>query len=321
MAGTQTDSTEMNVTLKQHTERIVKVFENTMEISKMIYEAKGNGTLNAKNKKIKFGEVEIGTENLRAYISEVKAAIREIPRIVAKEKAAEKAAKRQSRADREARPLPPIQYRTELIKFFEKADLGKTVDGKHKLQSDATLKLFFDSGIGNSMFGVSLFNVWGNIYKLKNGGTKVVLDGHSRDLLKESLDALKTRCRDKITGAESDKARASAEADLVALEAGEIQNKDYMSILSFYSVKDNKDQLGPFTDKVQAMSELTTNLNSGYRARIKESRPKAVKAPKVTAGADAPPKMPEVPAPTKATVPAIPTVGRATSPAMPTKRK
>jgi hypothetical protein len=321
MATSQTDNSEMNVTLKQHTERIVNVFENTIEIAKMISEAKGNGTLNAKNKTIKFGESEIGLKDLAAYVSRVKNAIREIPRIVAKEKAAEKAAKRESKAARPSRPLPPIQYRSELVEFFKKADLGKTADGKQKLQDDSTLNLFFTNGVGNSMFGVSLFNVWGNIQKLKNGGTKVVLDSHARTVLKESLDYLKTRCRDKIGVAETDKARASAESDLSALEAGEIQNKDYMCILSFYSVKDNKDQLVGFTDKVAVMSKMTTGLNAGYRGRIKESRPKVVKAPKITASTEAPPKMPEVPVASKTSLPTIPTVGRASSPAAPTKSR
>jgi hypothetical protein len=109
-----------------------------------------------------------------------------------------------------------------------------------------------------------------------------------------------------------------------ALEAGEIQNKDYMCILSFYSVKENKDQLVGFTEKVTAMSEMTTTLNATYRQRIKDSRPKVVKAPKVTGETEAPPAVPAVPAvpaPTKAALPAIPTVGRASSPAGPTKTR
>lgn len=313
--------TEMsNINLKEHTERIVKVFDNTIEITKVLYEAKGNGTLNAKNKKIRVGEEEIGTENLRAFISKVKSAIREIPRIVAKEEAAKRAAKRAAKGERVSRPLPPNQYRSELVSFFSKMDLGKASDGKHKLQEDPALELFFKNGIGNPMFGVSLFNVWGNIQKLKSGGTKVVLDNHARTALKESLEHLKTRCRDKISAATTDKERESATADLAALEAGEIQNKDYMCILSFYSVKDNKDQLVGFTDAVSEMSKITSALNDGYRTRIKESRPKVSKEPKVVAGADAPPKVPVVPVATKPSMPAIPTVGK-TSPAPPTKAR
>ena len=139
---------------------------------------------------------------------------------------------------------------------------------------------------------------------------------------KKDIDVVRVSCTIKgfISVSDSDKARASAEADLVALEAGEIQNKDYMIILSFYSVKENKDQLVGFTDKVQAMSELTTNLNSGYRNRIKESRPKPTKEPKLVAGADAPPKVPAVPVAAKPSVPAIPTVGK-TSTDQPTKSR
>ena len=317
----QTVETEMNtVNLKEHTERIVKVFDNTIEIAKVLYEAKGNGTLNAKNKKIRVGEEEIGTENLRTFISKVKSAIREIPRIVAKEEAAKRAAKRAAKGERTSRPLPPNQYRSELVSFFSKMDLGKASDGKHKLQEDPALELFFKNGIGNPMFGVSLFNVWGNIQKLKTGGTKVVLDNHARTALKDSLEYLKTRCRDKIATASTDKERESATADLAALDAGEIQNKDYMCILSFYSVKDNKDQLVGFTDAVSEMGKITSALNEGYRNRIKEARPKPTKEPKLVAGADAPPKVPSVPVAAKPSVPAIPTVGK-TSPAPPTKSR
>lgn len=314
----QTEMTTVN--LKEHTERIVKVFDNTIEITKALYEAKGNNTLNSKNKKIKIGDEEIGIETLRTFISKVKAAIREIPRIVTKEEAAKRAAKRAAKGERTSRPLPPNQYRSELVNFFAKMDLGKASDGKHKLQEDAALELFFKNGIGNPMFGVSLFNVWGNIQKLKSGGTKVVLDTHARAALKDSLEALKTRCRDKISGATTDKERDSATSDLAALDAGEIQNKDYMCILSFYSVKENKEQLVGFTDAVSEMSKITSSLNEGYRNRIKESRPKPTKEPKLVAGADAPPKVPAVPVATKPSIPAIPTVGK-TSPAPPTKTR
>lgn len=323
MAATQSTETETNVSLKEHAQRVIQVIDVTLNMSKMLYEAKGNGTINAKNKKIKIGEEEYGFETLRDYASKLKNAVREFPRIAGREEAAKKAAKKAAKATRTHRPLPPIQYRTELVEFFKKVDLGKAADGKHDLQKDASLALFFNNGIGNLVFGVSLFNVWGNIQKLKNGGTKVVLDNHARTTLRESLDYLKTRCRDKLASATTDKERETANADMAALEAGEIQNKDYMCILSFYSVKENKDQLVGFTDKVTAMSEMTTALNATYRQRIKDSRPKAVKAPKVTGETEAPPAVPAVPvAPaTKASLPAIPTVGRASSPAGPTKRK
>ena len=323
MAAPQSTDSEMNVSLKEHAQRVIQVVDATLNMSKMLYEAKGNGTINAKNKKIKIGDDEFGFETLREYASKLKNAVREFPRIANREEAAKKAAKKAAKATRTHRPPPPIQYRSELVDFFKKVDLGKAADGKHKLQDDAALQLFFNNGVGNLVFGVSLFNVWGNIQKLKNGGTKVVLDNHARVALKESLEALKTTCRDKIAAAGSEKERDVATADLAALEAGEIQNKHYMSILSFYSVKDNKDQLVGFTDKVTVMSEMTTNLNAGYRQRIKESRPKPVKAPKVTGETEAPPAAPAVPAvpAAKAALPAIPTVGRATSPAAPSKRK
>lgn len=324
MASTQSTDTEMNVSLKEHATRVIQVIDATLNMSKMLYEAKGNGTINAKNKKIKIGEEEYGFDTLREYASKLKNAVREFPRIAGREEAAKKAAKKAAKATRPHRPLPPIQYRTELVEFFKKADLGTSPNGKQKLQKDSALSLFFESGIGNLVFGVSLFNVWGNIQKLANGGTKVVMDTHARSSLRDSLEHLKSRCRDKLAAATTDKERDTANADLAALEAGEIQNKDYMCILSFYSVKENKDQLTPYTEQVTAMSEMTASLNVGYRQRIKDSRPKAVKAPKVTDESEAPPAPPAVPAvpaaAAKVGLPAIPTVGK--SPAGPiAKRK
>jgi hypothetical protein len=182
--------------------------------------------------------------------------------------------------------------------------------------------MFFQSGVGNLTFGVSLFNVWGNIYKLKNESTEIVLDSGCQRTLRDALDALKAKKRADISAAEDEKTRESAKADLARIEANRIHNKDYMSILSFYRIKENPNDLTGFTEGVVHMSSITKKLNQEYGSQVRENRAKA------TADAAAPAKVAAVPAPipvvpsVKALPALIPSVGgRAASPSLVNKRR
>jgi hypothetical protein len=157
-----------------------------------------------------------------------------------------------------------IQYRNELVSFFKHADLGK-FEGK-KLQEHPKMELFFKSNVGNIVFGVSLFNVWGNIQKIKNHSAKIILNENDRKTLHLALEELKKKRNTQILNPElTEEQRITAMDDLGFLEAGEIQGKDYVEILEFYNaVSDNteaKEKLIGLTDAVSEMTKITEELN------------------------------------------------------------
>jgi len=268
--------------------KIKQAHENTVSWAKAIGEAKGKGTLKSGGKiRVKDGETEreMGSHELRQYSSAVWHALRQIPRMMRAEQDRIKA-ERKAKRNNTLRDQAPTQFTGELVAFFKAVDLG-TYNGK-RLQDHPDMKRFFENGIGKLTFGVSLFNVFGNIHKLRNSSNSVTLSAKERSLISGALDALRAK-----------KASEGKTEDVALLEAGEIKNKDYMSILSHYRNKTAKPEtLSPFSPDVSRMSEITTELNDKYRAELKESRPKvkvvrekpttpARKSPKVAAPAPA----------------------------------
>lgn len=333
MADTQSvASNELsNVPLQEHIKQVSMAFDSCIKLTKVISEARGKGELKP-GRKIKLADGrEVGMDDLQAYVSKIKTALKEIPRIVSAEKKAEKERKRSRHLTRENTPQPPCQYASELVEFFNQVDLGKSPDGSRRLQDHPDMAMFFKSGVCNLTFGVSLFNVWGNIYKLRNSSTEIVLDAASQRALSGALTDLKNKKRAIITHenlsssdaavrAEAEKARAVAEADLARIESNRIHNKDYMSILSFYRIKENPNDLTAYTEGVAHMSDITKKLNVEYGTQVKEHRATAAKAAKAAAApATAAPALAPVPAlpslKAPSAIPAIPTVGtRAISP-------
>lgn len=306
----------LSLSLTEHIAQLSKAIDANIKLCKVISEARGNGTLKP-GKKIKLADGrEVGVEDLQTYTSKIKSSLKAIPRIVSNEKKAELERKRARHANRETQAIPPSQYTADLVSFFNSADLGKTKDGR-RLQDHPSMALFFKNGVGSNTFGVSLFNVWGNIYKLKHNSFDIVLDAQGLRALSGAVDTLKQKKREIIASADADPAvRAKAQVDLERLEANKIHNKDYMTILSFYHVKDSSADLTPYTQAVADMSTITKELNAEYGLRVKESRaatkttaPKAAAAP-----AAAPvPAMPSLK--TLPSLPAtIPTVARGSSP-------
>jgi hypothetical protein len=157
---------------------------------------------------------------------------------------------------------PLALFTGELVAFFKAVDLG-SYNGK-RLQDHPDMKRFFENGIGKNTFGVSLFNVFGNVHKLRNNSNSVTLSAKERTLISGALDSLRAK---KVAEGKS--------VDVANLDAGQLQNKDYMSILSFYKNKTAKPEaLAPFSADVMRMVELTGELNDKYRAELKEKRPK-----------------------------------------------
>jgi hypothetical protein len=304
-----------NVPLQEHIKQVSMAFDSCIKLSKVISEARGKGELKP-GRKIKLADGrEVGMDDLNAYVSKIKTALKEIPRIVTAEKKAEKERKRSRHLTRENTPQPPCQYGAELVEFFDKVDLGKSPDGSRRLQDHPEMAMFFKSGVCNLTFGVSLFNVWGNIYKLRNGSTEIVLDATSQRALSGALTELKNKKRSIITHAnlsssdaairaEAEKARTVAEADLARIESNRIHNKDYMSILSFYRIKENPNDLSAYTEGVAHMSDITKKLNAEYGAQVKEHRATVAKTAKATAA----PVATTTSAPALAPVPALPSL-------------
>jgi hypothetical protein len=324
MADTHSvDSNELsNVSLGEHITQLINAIDANNKLAKVIYEARGGNTLKP-GKKIKLEDGrEVGMDDLKAYNTRIKAALKAIPKIVSNEKKAEK--KRKSRSSRnltaEPKPHTPSQFSGELVAFFNSADLGKSEDGATTLQKQADMQPFFQSGVGSPAFGVSLFNVWGNTQKLKHNSTEIVLDAASQRALAGSLTALKDKKRAIISSAdlqsvdadvraEAEKKRDTATADLERLNANKIHNKDYMSILNFYRITNNPNDLSPFAEAVNGMCKITKDLNAKYGGEIKtqrETRESAAKPVKVVAA----------PAPVAAPVPSLPSLKAA--PALPT---
>lgn len=304
--------------LREHVEQVLKAYTSTLAATKHFYEARGANKLNKTVRKIQMADgSEMGLDDLKAYQKKVAESIRMIPRIVADEERAQREKKKALRAEREVTSQPPNQYSKDLVDFFKKADMGG-------LQKNAEMKAFFDHGIGNRTFGVSLFNVYSNIHKLNTGNAELVLDAAGAKALSGALNVLKEKARAVLANPESDAGhRTRAQHDLELLEANKLQNKDYMTILSHYCDKSSDaEKLKQYTPHVERMSEITRALRSDYREKLLASRPKPVKAVKeVTVKQTAPVKsnvvMPQVPAAPAAKAQAIPTINgaRGASPA------
>jgi len=246
--------------LGKHLIKIKQAHENTVRWAKEIGEAKGKGTLKSGGKIKVDGDREMGSHELRQFSATIWQALKEIPRMIRSEADRVKAEKKAKRTA--PREQAPTQFTGELVAFFKNVDLG-SYNGK-KLQDHSDMKPFFESGVGKLTFGVSLFNVFGNIHKLSNNSNTVVLTAKQRGFISGALDALRAK---KLSEGKTE--------DVALLDAGEIKNKDYMSILSHYRNKAAKPEaLAPYSPGVTRMSEITTELNDKYRGDLKEKRPK-----------------------------------------------
>jgi len=285
-----TDSSDMDkVTLSVHISNISKSIDTCIKLTKLIYEARGRGDLKSGKKLTLADGKEMGLDDLNSFVSEVKNSLKNIPKIINSEKKAALELKRALHATREKKPQPPSMCVEDLVHFFKSADLGQTKDGSRKLQDHPDMALFFNNGVGNLPFGVSLFNVWGNIYKLKNNSVDIVLDSTAQRALAGALAHLKEKKKAIISSPDlhspnaqireqAEKDAKAAQIDLDCLTANKIRNKDYMGIWSFYTntQMDNK-QLVPYTEAVNNMSTITKELNKMYHERIESTRESTAK--------------------------------------------
>jgi hypothetical protein len=249
-------------------DEICELVRSGFKASRDVFQNKGankleNGKFTAPDgSKIGVGDVNSISHKIIAEIKNLR-----------KMKNAEKKIERDARKARRSAPraLPPCQFQSPLIEFFKSVDLGKSSNGK-RLQDDSEMSYFFKNGIGRLTFGVSLFNVWGNIQKLTTKSNDVTLSDKDRVHLKAALEHLRADKREKIAAG----VKGAAE-DLAKLEGGHLQNKDYMTILSFYSVKDKEAaaKLAPYTEQVNKMSMITKDLNTKYGEQIRTAKDEA----------------------------------------------
>lgn len=248
--------------LGEHIRKIKAMVDTTLKANRLIGEAKGNGSLKSGGHiKLADGK-EISSNDVRKFASTIHEALKQIPRMIREKEQREKAERKARRGT--PRAQAPTQFTKALVEFFNSIDLGKGPSGK-RMQDEPDMQLFFKSGVGKLTFGVSLFNVWGNIHKLRTGSNKVTLSDSERRHIADALRSLR-----------EEKVKQNKTEDIAMLDAGQLQNKDYMSILSFYRNKEAGD-LTRFSDGVNTMSQITKDLNTKYGEQLKAARPKAEK--------------------------------------------
>jgi hypothetical protein len=295
-ASEVSDDVKPTDALSEHIRKIKIAHDNTVKMARLIGEAKGNGSLKSGQRlKLPDGK-EIGSADVRAFSSAIYASLKQIPRMIREEKAREKAERKARRGT--PRQQAPAMFKAGLVEFFRAIDLGKGPSGK-RLQDEPEMALFFKNGVGKLTFGVSLFNLWGNIHKIASGSQKVILTDKERKHIADALASLR-----------KEKVEKNKTEDLELLDAGQLQNKDYMSILSFYRNKENTTDLTPYSEGVNTMSQITKDLNNKYREQLAAARPKVERVkPSTPARKSAPqPEAKKVVSPVKATKTAAPSM-------------
>lgn len=279
--------------LSEHVRKIKVAHDNTVRLARLFGEAKGSNSLKGGKLVLPDGK-EISSNDIRHYSSEISTALSQIRRMISDEKKREKAARRARRTA--PRAQAPTQFTSPLVNFFKAIDLGSGPNGK-KLQDQPEMELFFKNGIGMLTFGVSLFNVWGNIHKLRHNSKETTLSTSERALIADALRALREK-----------KVQSGNMEEVEKLDSGRIQNKDYMSILSHYRNKEaDTAKLAPYADGVARMSQLTKDLNTKYGEQLKASKPKVIRQKPTTPARKSPAKTaPAKETKTKATKAAAP---------------
>lgn len=256
--------------LAKRIDKLADAFDAVFNMQRQFYEARMAASKSGAKASTKLtlpDGTEIDARRIQESRREARNALRQIPRVITEEKKREKAERRARRgAPHEQKP---IQFMKPLIDFFNTIDLGTGVNGK-RLQDQAEMALFFKNGVGQLTFGVSLLHVWSNLYKIHHKTNKVVLSDKERSLIKDALVALR--------GGKVAKGRAD---DLKELDAGVLQSKDYMTILSHYRNKDAGD-LSMYSPQVATMRTVTKERNEHYRKQLQESKPKPVRVKPTT---------------------------------------
>jgi hypothetical protein len=252
----------------EHIRNLKKTIDITVKASRLIGKAEGSGFLKSKESEGKItlphkeGEdaQKISPADLRQYVASISEALKLIPRMYREKEQREKAERKARRGTPKAQA--PTQFTRPLVEFFNAIDLGKGASGR-RLQDETDMQLFFKSGVGKLTFGVSMFNVWGNNQKIKNGGNKVVLSDSERKLISEAISAIRKK-----------KVAQNKTEDIALLDAGQIQQKDFMPILAHYRNKEAGD-LTKYAEGVDVMSRITKDLNAQLGEKLRASRPKA----------------------------------------------
>lgn len=315
---------------------VVPLVKSIFEITKKYYEQKADKQLKD-GKLVISDQKSIGLSDIQAMKTEVIEKIRNLPKVWA---ASERAKKAKKSAERRAnmtgeRQQPPSVFTSELVAFFNNADLGTKPDGTGRLQDLPEMEHFFKKGVANLTFGVSLLNVWGYRNKLTGSDHhRVILDANAKKYLASAIEKLRLKKTANIAKARESgntKTIENAERELARFNEGEIQNKDYMTLFIEYrnATQPPKDTLMAFTEVVSNMSEVTKARNEHYKTELKAKFPKVVAAP-VKKTVATPVRKSASPAPVKKTeavaaLPAmapLPTVpARASSPAAATTKK
>lgn len=127
-----------------------------------------------------------------------------------------------------------------------------------KFQEESQCEVFFKEGFSKSITLISLFNIFGNIYKLKNKTNEVKLTQEQKDIIDP---AMKHIINEYI--------KDNNFEDIKSLENGIISIKNMMSIVSFYRIK-NKDISNNFyMEKVEIMFDLIKEVNQILSSKLR----------------------------------------------------
>ena len=168
----------------------------------------------------------------------------------------------QSIASRAPRAQTPYKFDPILINFFQSLDMGNGPSNV-RFQDEPQCEVYFKEGFARLTSLVSLFNVWSNQYKLNNKVNFCKLTSEQRSIIATALDHIISKYRKTPT--------SSSEQDIKDLEEGILKNKDYMSILAFYTIKN---EVGShvidksYEEKVNTMSKLTKETNDNLHSKL-----------------------------------------------------
>ena len=260
---------------------LVPLIKTVFDLSDKYHEQKASKSLKDGKLVIPDQPNPIGLSEIRAMKAHVIKTLQSLPKVWASSERAKKAQKSAARRANMTgdRHQPPSVFTGELVSFFKAADLGTKPDGTGRLQDMPEMEEFFDKGVANLTFGVSLLNVWGYRNKLTGSDHhRVILDANAKKNLKTAIDKLRVKKTANIAKArESGVAKAieNAERELTRFNEGEIQNKDYMTLFIEYrnATQPPKETLLQFSEVVSTMSEITKARNEHYKMELQKKHP------------------------------------------------
>jgi hypothetical protein len=140
-------------------------------------------------------------------------------------------------AERIVRPTA-VRYHKDFIDFFINSELGVNTD---RLQDYRIMGNFFLRRVGSLTLSVKLLDLWSKTQKFRNNSTKIIMDTNVKRYLNEALVKLKeiklTNLREAEISGNAERF-LNAQNDWEKFKNDEIQNKDFMIIVTTYRLEE-----------------------------------------------------------------------------------